>query len=100
MDPYPKTHNGASSDVVSGCLSITPTSWSTGTRRSLMPLDDDDDDDDEALISTARERRDAREEYRAPPFVVVVDAVVDTVVFMRPDAVWRTTTARAPLTAV
>ena len=48
-----------------------------------MPLDDDDDDDDDALISMARERRDAREEYR----VVVVDAVVDTVVFMRVAAV-------------
>lgn len=56
-----------------------------------MPFDDDDDaEDDDALISMARERRDAREEYRAPP--CVVDAVVDTVVFMRADAVWRHTT--------
>ena len=100
MDPYPKTHNGASSDVFSGCLSITPTSWSTGTL-ILFDDDGDDDEDDEALISMVRERRDAREEYRAPPFVV--DAVVDTVAFMRADAGWRATTAwcqRAPLTAV
>lgn len=89
MDPYPKTHNGASSDVFSGCLSITPTSWSTGT---LIPVDDDGDDDD-ALISIARERRDAREEYRAPPFVFVGGDAVDSVVLMRADAVWRATAA-------
>lgn len=44
----------------------------------------------------ARERRDARGEYRVSAFavvVVVVDAVVDTLVFMRADAVWRATTA-------